>query len=98
MERNAMKRTLVVATLLIGTVLAAHADSNVYDDIAKHKRSDAALQGDVLYCNYLYGMTLRYTTPTAQYRQCMLSRGWRYSHHERDNTYVDHYGRRHCED
>jgi hypothetical protein len=90
---DVMKRGIMVAIVLCGTVLAAHADSNVYDDVTKHHRGDDALHADAAYCGWQPNGSI----PSPEYRKCMLSRGWRYRSHQRDNHWVSPRGR-HCQD
>jgi hypothetical protein len=81
-----MKRIFLVALLLVGSALSARADNDVYNNITKHPSGDDALQADTLYCSQMLGTPQSGTpTPTA-YKRCMLSRGWRFGHTERDHS------------
>lgn len=89
-----MKRLALIATLLLGSALNAHADNAIYNNITKHPRSDAVLQADTSYCSQMLGATKDGTPTSREYKSCMLARGWRYSHTVRqraapDNSYPD---------
>ena len=80
--------------MLLGGALGAHAaDNDVYTKIAKHPRSDDALQADTSTCSQMLGAPKNGTPTSREYKRCMLSRGWRYSHtvrdHSRDGMYPD---------
>jgi hypothetical protein len=49
-----------------------------FTETTKKKRSDAELQSDTEYCNQQAGG--QHDMPTAAYKACMLSRGWRFTH------------------
>jgi hypothetical protein len=80
-EDTAMKRILVTAALLIGSVLAAQARPvNAYYDLIRpngHPRSDAIHQADLDYCYAKTGAS-RYRLDNAAMKQCMLGRGYRF--------------------
>jgi hypothetical protein len=85
-----MKRLSLVALLLLGSALTAHADNDVYNNITKHPRSDNVLQADTSYCSQALGAP-QSGTPTSQaYKSCMRARGWRYSHTVRERSTRDH--------
>jgi hypothetical protein len=87
-----MKRTVIAAVLLLGTVLTAQADTSFWDDITKHARGNDALLRDGRYCDQQVGVEqLGLPTPPA-YKKCMLGRGWRYSHKQPDNSYINRRG------
>jgi hypothetical protein len=74
-----MKRSLI-AVLLVGGTLNAHADNDVYDNITRHPRGDDVLQVDTDDCSRMLGAP-QSGTPTSQaHKNCMRGRGWRYSH------------------
>ena len=76
-----MKRLSLIAILLMGSALSAHADQDIYTNVARHPRSDDVLQADTGYC------TERLGAPTSrQYKSCMLARGWRFSHTVRERS------------
>jgi hypothetical protein len=50
-----MKRTVLVAVLVLGGVLSAQADNTVYTNILKRPRGDDALHADGLYCDQRVG-------------------------------------------
>jgi hypothetical protein len=87
-----MKRTIITAAFLLGTMLAAHADTAFWDNVAKQPRGDDQLHAAAHYCAVQVGVDpLGAATPPA-YKKCMLSQGWRYSHAQRDNTYTNRRG------
>jgi hypothetical protein len=89
-----MKRLVLIAALLLGGAISAHADNDVYNNATKHRRSDDVLQADTSYCSQMLGAPQSGTPTSRQYKSCMLSRGWRYSHTvrervKRDDRYPD---------
>jgi hypothetical protein len=88
-----MKRLVLVALLLLGGALNAHADSDVYNNIARHRRGDDVLQADTSQCSQALGAPQNGRPTSKAYKSCMLARGWRYSHsvrdHSRDGMYPD---------
>lgn len=89
-----MKRLSLIAMLLLGSALNAHADQDVYTDTARHPRGDAVLQADTNDCSAQLGAPQNGTPTSRAYKRCMLARGWRYSHtvrerSVRDNSYPD---------
>jgi hypothetical protein len=89
-----MKRLALVTLLLLGGALGAHAaDNDVYTNITKHPRSDDVLQADTSTCSQMLGAPKSGTPTSREYKRCMLSRVWRYSHtvrdHSRDGMYPD---------
>jgi hypothetical protein len=88
-----MKRTIIAVGLLLGTLLAAHADTTFWDNVTKHPRSDAEMSADGRYCDLqTNGDAIGTAAPTPAYRRCMLSRGWRYSHQHSDSSYINRRG------
>jgi hypothetical protein len=85
-----MKRLALVTLLLLGGALSAHADSDVYDNITKHPRSDEVLQADTSYCSQSLGAPQNGTPTSKAYKRCMLARGWRYNHTARERSTQDH--------
>jgi hypothetical protein len=89
-----MKRLALVTLLLLGSALNAQADNDVYNNIAKHRRGDDALQADTGTCSQELGTPQNGAPTPKAYKSCMLARGWRYSHtvrerSARDNMYPD---------
>jgi hypothetical protein len=86
-----MKKTILAAVLLLGSLGAAHADQDIYNNVSKYSRGDDQLQVDTAYCNGQFGAPQNGVATPASYKRCMLSRGWRYSHsiRERDDRYPD---------
>ena len=85
-----MKRLTLVALLLLGGVLNAYADNDVYNNITKHPRSDEVLQADTSYCSQPLGAPQSGTPTSKAYKRCMLARGWRYNHTVRERSTQDH--------
>jgi hypothetical protein len=85
-----MKRLGLVTLLLFGGALNAHADSDVYNNTMKEGRGNEALQVDTAICNQRFGPPPNSTPTSRQYKSCMLGRGWRYSHTERERSTRDH--------
>jgi hypothetical protein len=85
-----MKRLGLVALLLFGSALSAHADNDVYSNTSRHPRGDDVLQADTSYCSQLLGAPQSGTPTSKAYKRCMLARGWRYSHTVRDPATREH--------
>ena len=85
-----MKRTITAtilsATLILGGMLsAAHADTWVFRDTLRpngHDRSMALKRADGRKCGTSHDMF----TAVAPFEQCMLARGWRFSHTLRERS------------
>ena len=76
-----MKRAIIAATMLLGSVLAAHADHMVFtwhDTIRPHghKRSDAIGEANVNTCNAQFGAPVDSISPA--YADCMRALGYRF--------------------
>jgi hypothetical protein len=88
-----MKRALIAAALLLVGVIGAQADTTFYQNILKQPRSDAQLHSDEWYCDQQASPGNVNGVPTsAQYKKCMLSRGWRYQYTRREaasKTWID---------
>src|ERR1700749_314276 len=80
---------LRVPLLLAGSIVAAHANKDVYDNVARTPRGDFQLQADTTYCNQKIGAPQNGVPTPAPYKRCMLSRGWRFNHTEREDLYPD---------
>jgi hypothetical protein len=77
-----MKRVVLVSILLLASTAGAHADylqSNYYDTIRPHgkPRSNAIHQADINDCYARTGLA-RTAGPTPDFKQCMLSHGYRF--------------------
>ena len=86
-----LKRAVTAALLLIGGVLNAHADSDVWNPTTKH-HSDAELHAASAACAEIYGAPDNGTQTSRQFKRCMLGYGWRFSHTMRERnggTWVD---------
>jgi hypothetical protein len=84
-----VKRIFLVTLLLAGSIVAARADNDVYDNVAKTQRGDFELQADTSYCTGKLGQPQNGVPTSRAYKRCMLSRGWRFNHTERENLYPD---------
>jgi hypothetical protein len=84
-----MKRFFLVALLLAGSIVAADADKDIYDNVAKTPRGDFDLQADTTYCNQKIGTPQNSVSTPAPYKRCMLSRGCRFNHTKREYLYPD---------
>lgn len=76
-----MKRIIIAATMLLGSVFAAHADHMVFrwhDTIRPHghKRSDAIGEANVNHCNAQFGAPVDSISPA--YEDCMRALGYRF--------------------
>ena len=87
-----MKRTVLIAALLLGTSLSAHADMVTYHNVLKIPRNDDQLHQDGYCCDAQVGPDRNGVPTLAAYKQCMLSRGWRYQSVKREpapKTWID---------
>jgi hypothetical protein len=84
-----MKRTILFIALLAAATFGETADTEIYTNVLKQPRGDDALQADGEYCDQRLGAVQNGATTSAQYRKCMLSRGWRYNSTKREHTYPD---------
>jgi hypothetical protein len=84
--KRPMKRLGLIAVLLLGGVLSAHADNDVYTNTMKQARGDDALQADTNDCSQMLGAPQNGTTTPRPYKSCMLSHGWRFSHTVRERV------------
>jgi hypothetical protein len=86
-----MMRSLTLATLLLlgGICTAQAADNDIYTNILKTPRGDDVLHVDGADCDARLGAPQNGTPTSRQYKRCMLSHGWRFSHTERDDRYPD---------
>jgi hypothetical protein len=75
-----MRRLSLIAMLLLGGVLNAHADTDIYNNTMRRARSYNTLQADTDYCSQRLGQPQNGTT------NCMLSSGWRFSHTVRERS------------
>ena len=86
-----MKRLVLIALLLAGSAMSAHADNDVYNNILKQRRGDDALHADGAICDAQFGAPQNGTVTSRAYRRCMASHGWRFRRtvRERDDRYPD---------
>jgi hypothetical protein len=75
-----MKRLGLIAVLLLGGVLYAHADNDIYNKTLKQARGDDALHADTAICDQQLGSPQNGTPTSRAYKSCMRGRGWRFSH------------------
>jgi hypothetical protein len=84
-----MKRIILVAALLLGSGMAAHADMNHFTNMLKQPRSDDVLHADAEYCRERTGPDYDGVPVSAAYKRCMRSRGWRYDGTTFDQTWIN---------
>src|ERR1700750_459556 len=90
-----MKRTIMIAALLLSSAVHAQSYKDVWNDVQKPWRPnselDYAVQVDAAACEQLGGE--QHGSPTAGYRRCMTARHWKFGHLERlpDDAEADHY-------
>jgi hypothetical protein len=81
-----MKRLALMAVILLGSVLSAQADNDVYNNTLKQPRGDDALHADNAICDAQFGAAQNGIATSREYKRCMLGRGWRISHTVRERT------------
>jgi len=84
-----MKRLVLIALLLSGSAMSAHADNDIYNNILKQRRGDDALQADGAICDAQFGAPQNGQATSRQYKRCMLAHGWRFSHTIRERKKPD---------
>ncbi|GLR86130.1 hypothetical protein [Bradyrhizobium iriomotense] len=86
-----MSRLILIAALLAGTVIAAHADTDIYRNVLKQPRGPDELHVDGAFCDAQFGKPQNGTMTSREYKRCMLSRGWRFGHtvRQKDDRYPD---------
>jgi hypothetical protein len=87
-----MRRSFLILIMLAGSTLAAKADTDVWDNTTRHGRSDEALFADKASCVAIYGEPQNGTPTSREFKQCMLSHGWRFRTTRRDGsaqTWID---------
>ena len=85
-RRYQMKCLGLIALLLLGGVLSAHADNDIYNNTLKQPRGDDALHADSAVCDQQFGAPQNGTPTSREYKRCMLARGWRFSHTVRERS------------
>ncbi|MBV8839983.1 MAG: hypothetical protein JO000_25900 [Alphaproteobacteria bacterium] len=91
-----MKRLLLTTAIVLGATLAAHADSNTWNDTTGQNRGDYAVNQDADYCQWQVGRDRN--GPWAEspaMKRCMRSRGWAYDHTDYEPWTWRHHHRRH---
>ena len=73
-----MKRLALVAALLIGSAISAHADTDIWTNVLKQKRGDDALNTDSSFCDAQLGAPQNGTPTSAPYKRCMRAPRGRY--------------------
>ena len=84
-----MKRLGLIAMLLLGSAIHAHADNDIYTNTLKQPRGDDALHADNAICNAQFGAPQNGTVTPRQYKRCMLAHSWRFSHTIRERARRD---------
>ena len=89
-----MKRAVIAIALLLGSVITAQADRDIFQNTRKQPRGDAELQIDAAYCDRKVGHDRNGRPTSAAYKRCMASRGWRWvrtirERRTRQRTYPD---------
>ena len=84
-----MKRSGLIAMLLLGSAIHAHADNDVYVNTLKQPRGDDALHADNAICDAQFGAPQNGTVTSRQYKRCMLAHGWRFGHAIRERARRD---------
>ena len=79
----------VLAVLIAGTAARAtdYTYTEDYSPVGKGAHGDAQLQSDLGACDSMIGAQV--AAPSASYRACMLQRGWRFTHLERQKAPAD---------
>jgi len=81
-----MKRIVLGVALLLGSVVAAQADRDIWTSTSGHRRGDAVLQADISTCSMLLGAPQNGVPTSREYKNCMLRHGWRFSHTVRERS------------
>ena len=68
-----MKRLVLIALLLSGSAMSAHADNDIYSNILKQRRGDDALHADTAICDAQFGAPQNGQVTSRAYKRCMLS-------------------------
>jgi hypothetical protein len=85
-----MKRMiLATALLLLGSGLAAQADTSQYTNLLKQPRDDDALAADARYCEDRVGPDRNGVPTSPAYKRCMRTRGWRFDYTKAQKTWID---------
>jgi|SRR5579872_5220201 hypothetical protein len=73
-----MKRTILATAILLGSVLGAHADRDIWSSTDGHPRGDVVLNGDISACAMTLGAPQNGVPTSREFKRCMLSHGWRF--------------------
>ena len=73
-----MKRISLVALLLLGSALAAQADTDHYTNLLKVPRGDDVLHADVMACSERLGHPKNGVPTSWAFKRCMRRHGWRF--------------------
>jgi hypothetical protein len=82
-----MKRITLVTALLLGSIVAAHADTSTYAPTRRGGNTD--LMSAAGYCDQRFGPVRNGEITPASYKKCMASYGWRYLSTAREHTWID---------
>jgi hypothetical protein len=82
-----MKRISLVTALLLGGVVAVHADTSTYAPTRGSGNTDLMTAAN--YCDQRLGPVRNGEITPAPYKKCMLSYGWRYLSTAREHTWID---------
>src|ERR1700759_4324424 len=81
--RIQMRRIALIAVLLVGSVIGAQADQDIWSSTSGHPRGDAVLNIDISACSADLGAPLNGVPTSRAFKNCMLGHGWRYRYTER---------------
>jgi len=73
-----MKRIVLVTMILLGSVLGAQADQDIWSSTDGHARGDAVLNVDISACSTLLGAPQNGVPTSRAFKRCMLGHGWRF--------------------
>jgi hypothetical protein len=77
--KRTMHRSLLASIFLLGAIVTAHADNDVYNDITGRGRGNDALQVDGTVCDQKLGPAKNGLPTSAAYKRCMRARGWAFA-------------------
>jgi len=84
-----MKRSILVAALLLAGGAAAQADSDHFTNMLRRPRGDAVLHADAESCREKTGPNYDGVPTSAAYKRCMRGRGWRFDYTKVVPTWTD---------
>jgi len=87
-----MKRIILAAALLMAAATAAHADHDIWTDMAKHHRSNDVLNATAAECRAQTGQSnFNGAAMLPAYLRCMRANGWRFDHTAVTSDYHHHW-------